>query len=311
MLLELPDPRETLDIEMDDGAVIRARRHGAAEAPVRLYLSHGNGFAIDGYLPFWGALADRYDLVLFDMRNHGRNPLSDPANHTYAQMARDIGRLRAEADAWLGGKPSVGVFHSMSARVAMKHAVETGWVWDALALYDPPNVPLKGHPLYETMCAFEHRLVALATNRPDRFADPSELAAVFARTRAFAGWVAGAHDLMARATLRREAEAGDWVLACPRALEAAIYEQALTLDLWPKPSDFGGPVLLVGADPDLTVGPPNGKANKALAGENGYAYEAIPGAGHMLQIEKPAACIRALETFLDGCGLGAQFMEMR
>lgn len=185
----------------------------------------------------------------------------------------------------------------------MKHAIETGWVWDALALYDPPNVPLEGHWLYETMCAFEHRLVTLATMRPDRFADPSELASVFARTRAFAGWVPGAHDLMARATLRREAETGDWILACPRELEAAIYEQALTLDLWPKPSDFGGPVLLVGADPELTVGPPNGKANKALAEENGYPYEAIPGAGHLLQIEKPAECVRALETFLEGAGL--------
>lgn len=305
MPLELPAPIETLDIEMDDGAVIRVRRHGAADGAVRLYLGHGNGFAIDGYLPFWGPLADRYDLALFDMRNHGRNPLSDPENHTYAQMTRDIGCIRAETSARLGEKTSVGVFHSMSARVAMKHAVETGWVWDALALFDPPNVPLAGHPLYETMCAFEHRLVALATNRPDRFADPSELAAMFARTRAFAGWVAGAHELMARATLRREAETGDWVLACPRALEAAIYEQALTLDLWPKASDFGGPVLLVGADPDLTVGPPNGKANKALAEENGYAYEAIPGAGHLLQIEKPAECIRVLETFLEGLGLRA------
>ena len=44
----------------------------------RLVLSHGNGLAIDGYLPFWGPLCERYDVILFDFRHHGRNP-SNPA----------------------------------------------------------------------------------------------------------------------------------------------------------------------------------------------------------------------------------------
>ena len=44
----------------------------------------------------------------------------------------------------------------MSGRTAMKHAVEIGWRWDALVLFDPPNVPPTGHPLYKAMEVFEN-----------------------------------------------------------------------------------------------------------------------------------------------------------
>ena len=46
----------------------------------------------------------------------------------------------------------------MSARTAMKHAIEIGWRWDALMLFDPPNVPPVDHPHYEAMRVFENKL---------------------------------------------------------------------------------------------------------------------------------------------------------
>jgi hypothetical protein len=39
----------------------------------------------------------------------------------------------------LGERPTAGLFHSMSAWTAMKHALEIGWRWDALVLFDPPQ----------------------------------------------------------------------------------------------------------------------------------------------------------------------------
>lgn len=302
MSLVLPDPHDEFALEMDDGAAIRFRRHGDPDARVRLYITNGNGFAVDGYLPFWGPLGEDFDLTVFDMRNHGRNGRSNPDHHHYDQLSRDIGRIREGVGARLGDKPSVGIFHSMSARSAMKHAVENGWVWDALVLFDPPNVPPEGHRLYEAMCIFEYRLEEWAKNRPERFADPSELAAHWAGTRAHAGW-AHAHDLMARAVTHRDPETGEYVLTCPPELEARIYRAAVSMDLWPRAEEFGGPVKLIGADPEMRGGPPTGRANQALAEENGYIYEFIPGAGHMLQIEKPAECRRAVLSFLEEFGL--------
>ncbi len=57
------------------------------------------------------------------------------------------------------------------------------------------------------------------------------------------------------------------------------------------------------ADPEMKGVPPTALANQALAEESGYAYEAIAGTGHMLQIEKPAECIAALTSFLSQCGI--------
>ena len=47
MTIEVPLPIETFDLTMGDGAVIRVHRRGRPEG-VRLFVSNGNGFAVDG-----------------------------------------------------------------------------------------------------------------------------------------------------------------------------------------------------------------------------------------------------------------------
>ena len=300
--LELPKPRDEFEMVMDDGVPIGARIHGNAQG-TRLFFSHGNGFASDGYLPFWGPLLDRFEVVVFDFRNHGRNPPSPAEGHNYANFIPDLASIRRQVAARLGTRTSVGVFHSMSARAAMKEAVDTGFHWDALVLFDPANVPLRGHALYDEMEVFEHKLVNWAGRRRERYGSPEELAREYAESRLNRHWVEGAHGLMARAVLRHEEDSGDWVLACRRELEAAIYIEAMELDLWPAYKDYGGPVKLISADPKIEFPSPSAVANRALAAESDYVYEAIPGTGHMLSIEKPEACIRAMTSFLADQGI--------
>ena len=67
---ELPEPLSTHDVRVDDDTVITLRRHGNPQGP-RLVMSHGNGLAIDLYYPFWSLLADDFDLIIYDLRNHG------------------------------------------------------------------------------------------------------------------------------------------------------------------------------------------------------------------------------------------------
>ncbi len=303
MMLELPAPRSIFDITLDDGAIARIRRHGETSQAVRLFLSHGNGFAIDGYLPFWQPLLERFDVILFDYRNHGWNPPSDPAHHTYAQLARDVETIYQGVTARLGAKTSVGVFHSLAARTAIKHAVEMGWRWDALVLFDPSNVPPQGHPLYELMRQTDHRLADWARSRQERFTEPGELAEVFKNLRAHQGWVAGAHELMARAILRQDSATGDWVLICPGALEAKLYLSNLLLNLWPAVTAYGGPVKLIGADPTVERPGVPALTSRELALTQGYVYETMTGAGHMMQLEQPEASRRAMLSFLAECGL--------
>lgn len=291
---------QTTSAILSDGAEILLRRTGRSGG-VRLFLSHGNGFAIDGYREFWEPLAARFELVLFDMRNHGRNPPAGGDGHHYRQLARDLETVATAARTAFGARPAVGVFHSMSARAALKQAVEGPPLWDALALYDPPSVPPPAHPLYEAMRAFEIKLVTFALDRPARFTDPEQLAAQFATGRAQSRWTPRSRVEMARAILRPDGAA--WTLRCPRELEAAIYLQALNLDLWPEAADAPLPVKIIGADPELEGTGPTGRANAALAAEGGFAYAAVPGTGHLLQIERPEACRLALLGWLEGLGL--------
>ena len=75
------------------------------------------------------------------------------------------------------------------------------------------------------------------------------------------------------------------------------------MDLWPQGSEFDGPTIIIGADPDLK-GPPTGRVNQIICEENGIAYTHIPETDHMLQIEDPEGCRRALLDFLREHGLG-------
>ena len=303
MKYTLPTPHQVLDLTLDDGAVSYVRQHGNPHSDVRIFFSHGNGFATDGYFPFWRAFLDAFDVIVFDCRNHGWNRPSEPPNHHYPQLVRDLSLIIPGVNQQLGTKSTVGAFHSLSARVAIKHAVETAWRWDALVLFDPPNMPPEDHPLYPIMLKVDHRLNEWASNRPNRFADPSEMAEIFRNLRAHQNWVEGAHDLMARAILHQDAATGDWLLTHPRELEAATYISNISLNLWPHIDQFSGPVKLIGADP--TVERPGAPAlsTQALATTNGFDYIFIPGSGHMLQLEQPETTRHAMMEFLATCGL--------
>lgn len=297
--MQIPTPIDSFELHMVDGARVSVRRHGKP-GRTRLFVTHGNGFAVDGYAPFWLPLTEDFDVVVFDMRNHGASPPAGADGHHYRQLAIDLETIHRAVTARLGPATSVGVFHSMSGRAAMKHALEIGWRWDALALFDPPNVPLPGHAEHKRMARFERKLIEWALERTERFASPDEMASEYRESRAHGGWVPEAHELMARAVLRRDD--GDYVLSCPRELEASIYLAALTLNLWPPASAFAGPVRLIAADPEAARSP-TAHANRALASEQGYEYEAVPGTGHMLQVEQPGACVRALLAFLERHGI--------
>ena len=298
----VPTPRETFDVDLEDGARIRVRCHGNPDG-VRLTITHGNGFASDAYLPFWQLLTPKYDLLVFDFRNHGQNVPVEPANHNYGQLARDLERVVQAIHARLGQKTTVGMFHSMSGRTAMKHAIEIGWRWDALVLFDPPNVPPETHPRYAPMAAFEKRLTEFALGRRRKFASVDELTDEYLKSRATERWVPGAHALMARSVLRASPDGNGYELVCAPENEAAIYAEALSLNLWPRADEFGGPVKLIGADPNMKGAPTTALTNQALGVEGGYDYDFVAGGGHLLQIEQPAECARLVEEFLGKCGI--------
>lgn len=287
---------------MHDGAVVRMRRHGRPHG-LRVALSHGNGLAIDGYFPFWNLLLERYDVVVFDMRNHGRNPLHGAAGHDWPTFARDLEVIWHGMRTHFGRKPVVGVFHSLSAIASLRHVLEQGPRWDALALFDPPLFPRDGHPLQPVEAEHMREMAERARRRPQRYKEPRGLGCQYAARPEFRRWVPGAHELLARATLRRDPESDDWILACPRELEAHIFETNVDPTIWPRLPEVEAPLKLICGDPELEQQQPPALIGRAVARELGLEYEAVTDTTHFLQIEQPAACVHALESFLAHHGL--------
>jgi pimeloyl-ACP methyl ester carboxylesterase len=301
----LPDPVDVFDAEMADGAVLRLRRHGNPAGP-RLILAHGNGFATDAYFPFWKNLATDFEIVIHDLRNHGQNPRAGSLGHTLRQCSLDHQTVVEAVRNRFGAKPTVGIYHSVSSLAAILQTVDRGLIWDGLVLVDPPLIAAPGHRLHESCFKFEMVLANWAMKRPDRFTHPDELAAQFRDTKLMQLWVDGAHELLARAVLREEA--GEWVLSCPRELEATLYVQNSYSGLWarlPELRAMQDRLRFLSADGDLADATPNTGVGKVLREDFGFCVDIIERTTHMLQIERPEAAVDSVRRFLGEIGITA------
>jgi pimeloyl-ACP methyl ester carboxylesterase len=283
----LPDPIAVLDLVMADGAIVRVRRHGNPDGP-RLILSHGNGFAIDAYFPFWRLFTGDFEVFVYDQRNHGWNPRSEKSGHTLQQMADDLEVIRRAIESRFGRRKTVGAVHSLSTTVSLLHSMKYGFQWDELILFDPPLAPPPGHPLHEKARSFEIALSEWARNRREKFASADELAGYFKGTRRMSLWVPGAADLMAR-SITRPAQGGRVELCCPGDFEADIYLQNSDSPAWLGISAIASNLFIVSSDYEAPNPDPPGLVSTALQQEFGVAVVAVRHSGHLLQIEQPEA----------------------
>src|SRR5262249_61698541 len=244
----VPRAQHAFEVKLGDQALIRVRQHGTSAGP-RLMVSPGNGLAIDGYFPFWGPLRERYEVVVFDFRNHGHNPLHCEDAHRWPRFVMDLEEVLQAVNSELGHKRAAGVFHSLSGVAAALHALQFGPRFDALVLFDPPIFPPEGHVLRGDQAEDKNSLATRALRRIERYADPSILARQF-RAR-FTRWRPEAYELMARATLRHDSRAGCWKLACPRELEANVFSTNADATLWQRLGPLAAPPNPTSAGPGL------------------------------------------------------------
>jgi pimeloyl-ACP methyl ester carboxylesterase len=305
MSLTVPAPTEVHAHTTADGASILLRRYGNAAGP-RLVMSHGNGLAIDPYVSFWGRFLDDYEVVLYDLRNHGQNPLHGPANHDYPHFVADLAEILRALPALWGKKPTATVNHSAAALTSLYLILDDGLSWDAAVLFDPALVPPDGHDLREQAISFEHFMADWAKERPDRFASPQVLAEGFKAARQLSKLVASTHELLAESTLR-QTEEGDWTLACPRDMESRVYranaDQAIWFDL-ERLKPISERLLIVSGDPDRKGAQSPAKTCPVAAKLFGLQQLHLPDTGHMMQMEDPAGCHGTVVDFFGKCGFG-------
>ena len=290
-LWEIPEPLSTSDVRVDDDTVITLRRHGNPAGP-RLVLSHGSGLAIDLYYPFWSLLLDDFDLVIYDLRNHGWNAVSAREKHNVPTFVSDHDVILEAIDRNYGKKPKIGVYHSIAALTTLLSPTK-GSQFSGYVLFDPPLC--KRGASYEEFDAAAERLAAMVRRRAHRFRNREQLTEVLSYIPTFQRTVPGFFDLMARTTLR-ECENGEgYELRCPREFEAQVTEYAAPYAVLVDFATFHCPIKVIGADPTL---PYSYLPTLDLSHILTVDYDFLPETTHLLQVEQPEECAAELRTFV-------------
>lgn len=292
---EVPEPLSACEVRLDDDTATIVRRHGNPDADVRLILSHGNGLAIDLYCPFWSLLAADFDLIVFDLRNHGWNTVGRRRDHNIPVLIHDHDLILDAIEREYGAKRSIGVFHSLSTLVAILTLTKE---YAGLVLFDPPLCKPSGSEKQFDEAA--ERGAALTRRRGYRFEAQADFCELLSYLPGFSRVLPGVRELMAATTLRKAADGQSYELRCPREYEAQIMDYvrsfAPLLDL----TLLSCPTKVVGADPTLNYSYlPTFDLSRLVTVD----YDFLPDATHLLQLEKPAECVALLMDFLKRNGL--------
>ena len=247
-------------------------------------LSHGNGLAVDQYYPFWSLFTETFDVVVYDLRNHGLNPAGDLEGHDFPSLIHDQQLIHQEIQRHFEAKPTFGVFHSLSALTALLSPTR-GAEFARRVLFDPP-VCTPGPGYSEFMQAIR-RAAEMTRRRACRFRTGDEYVTLLREMPRFDLLAPAALELMAQTTLRESPDEEGYELCCPREFESRIAEG---FEAYSLVSNFGAmrcPTLVIGADAESPYSylPP-----LRPGGIPGVDYDSLPGTTHFLPLEKPEDC---------------------
>ena len=292
---ELPDPISVHKVQVDSETAIFLRRHGNPSGP-RLILSHGNGMAIDLYFPYWSLLAGEFDLIIYDLRNHGWNEVTPLEDHNVPRLIADHDAILDAIDHQYGWKSQAGIFHSLSALVSLLSPMR-GERYAGLMLFDPPLCkPGRSYQEFEEAAV---RTAGFARRRTDRFSSREKLTEVLPFFPPFQRFVSGTFELLAESTLRESGDEG-YELRCPREYEAQIVDYAGVFGVAVDFETLKCPVKVIGADPTV---PFSYLPSLDMSDIMSVNYDFLPDATHFLQLEQPERCAGATLEFLESIGL--------
>ena len=282
-------------LRLSDGAGILLRRTGNPEGP-RLLVSHGTGFAVDGFARMWQPLAAGCDLVLFDLRGHGRNGAVAPQSVDAERLTRDMAEIVAGCHEHFGARPCFGLFHSISALMALRLESASPGSFAGLVLIEPPATPPADDPRFDAFEAGRMALASRSARRQARFGAVAELAGKFTARGPFRFFEPGAAEELAAAMLVPDDDS--WRLACPPEVEAAYFARNLDDGLRQRLRHVACRVLMLVGREDLAIDGTPACIALDLARMGGFDLLELADATHMLPLERPQAIAQATLGFL-------------
>jgi pimeloyl-ACP methyl ester carboxylesterase len=285
---------ESFTLATPDGALLPVYRwQGPAGAPALLF-AHANGLAALSYGPWLAALAADLEVFAYDARGHGRSLWAEgglDAVFHVDRFADDLALAAAAVAARGGGRPLLLGAHSLGAAAALRLAARGGALaWDACLLFEPPIFPDAASPHHAEAAPKQLQLVELSAQRRAFWDSPEALERRLAQRPMFQRFRADLLAAHCRASLSPRPEGG-FRLACPPAVESAIFRNHRRADTWQRLPAVGVPVHLVGGDPSL---PDRGWVSAVLpemaARLPAAQLTTLAGTSHMMIFEAPETC---------------------
>jgi 3-oxoadipate enol-lactonase len=249
-------------------------RHGAG-APVLLI--HGLGYARWGWEPVLPALAERFDVILFDNRGIGESD-APPGPYTVAEMASDAIQVLDEA----GVERAHVVGTSLGGMVAQELALSVPERVDRLVLAcTTPGGP-KAHPMPQVTVEL---LTAAAS------LEPAVALRRFVENALAPTTVAQRPEVVERILEHRLATAQDPAAWGAQAAAGAAF------DAFDRLSRLTAPTLVQHGTEDVVVDPRNADLLVRLVPD--ARVEPFPGTGHLYFWEEPERFVAAVASFLE------------
>ena len=249
-----------------------------------MLLLHGFSGHAHTWDTFAGAMCGQFHVLALDQRGHGDSDWSKDGAYTPDDHARDVGALHDR----LRLAPVVLVGLSMGGRNAIRYAALHPQTVEKLVIVDiGPDIDPRGG----------ERVRRMAAEAPEEFASTDEAVRYLQR-------YATGTSPAAEAALRSRVEHG--VKQLPNGRYTWKYDKFLRdqrrtetsplVDLWPAVRQINAPTLILrGSESDI-FSPETAKRMHDLIPESRLVE--IPGAGHSIPADAPAAFERAVRQFL-------------
>jgi pimeloyl-ACP methyl ester carboxylesterase len=275
--------------------------------PPPVLLLHATSFCADAWRPVWeaaraaGGVGAGLAAAAVDQRGHGGSDAPDGrAAYAWTALAADVLALAEALCAASGAARAVLVGHSSGATACLAAAGLRPDRVAALVAIEP--VLFERPPPGADADSFggSGALAAAARRRRATFADLDEARARLRPRFPYAGFAEEAFEAVLAGGLAPDG-AGRLALRCPGEREAACYEGAAALDVWPLAARIEAPLLLVEGSRGAV---PERLGARLLAGGSRARRETLAGGTHFVALEQPRAVGHAIGCFLAETAIG-------
>jgi lipase len=203
-----------------------------ADPPI--LFAHATGF----HGRCWDRIIERFPdrrCLAIDARGHGRSSKHEPP-YSWREFGPDLAAIADRFDI----RDAIGVGHSMGGHTTVQCAVLRPETYRALLLVDPTIFPLEYYGGPAPDASSTHR-------RKNHWTGPDQMFERFKDRLPFAKWSPGILRDYCDYGLVREGD--EYVLACPPAVEASIYENSKTAEanIYPEIAVVKQPVVVMRA----------------------------------------------------------------